>query len=283
LAEVERIRAGSKSRPAVVRAEVTELAPDRWSVRLTTDVGGETGERVLEANTCAALASATALIVAWTIDPSRSNAVSPEAEPTSHTEPAAPAPSSAPVASTGAAAPGASSKGLSVLLGASAVGDVGTLPRLAVGGNVTLGVILPSARFELSGIAWANQDATWVASEGSHLQQLEAGLRACWRWVRASGIELDPCAGVGVAHLSSNGFGETTQYQRDAWWGSAQVVLLSNLHIGGIPSLRPEVGLVVPWSRPSVILVDGQGMTIELHQPSVIAGRAGLGLEVQFP
>ena len=43
------------------------------------------------------------------------------------------------------------------------------------------------------------------------------------------------------------------------------------------------VGIAVPLSRPPIVILDGQGGTVQLHQASAVAGRAALGLEVRFP
>lgn len=68
-ADVTRRLAGSISaRPVLARAEVT-VHKDSWRVVLSTQQSGATGRRVLEGPTCAAVASATALILALTIDP----------------------------------------------------------------------------------------------------------------------------------------------------------------------------------------------------------------------
>jgi hypothetical protein len=71
LAEVVRILGGPPSRPLVAHADVTEMSADHFSLHLTTDVEAAQGERTLDTNSCASLAQAAALILAWTIDPTR--------------------------------------------------------------------------------------------------------------------------------------------------------------------------------------------------------------------
>src|SRR5690348_13371307 len=71
--EVERILGGGAPRRARARADVMKLGAERWQVRLVTEVDGAAGERAIEASTCEQLASATALILAWVLDPSRAH------------------------------------------------------------------------------------------------------------------------------------------------------------------------------------------------------------------
>jgi hypothetical protein len=69
-------------------ARVHRVAPRRWVVRLSTSLDGTRGQRQLEGDSCQAVASATALILALTLDP----AVDAEGRPPSGTTPAPAAP-----------------------------------------------------------------------------------------------------------------------------------------------------------------------------------------------
>jgi hypothetical protein len=79
------------------------------------------------------------------------------------------------------------------------------------------------------------------------------------------------------------GFGETQTYQRDTWWWMARGDLLASWTLLGPFALRALLGVAVPLARPPVVILDSQGGTIQLHQPSRVAGRAALGIEVHFP
>jgi hypothetical protein len=74
MGEVQRMLGGTTSHHATVQADVAEVGPAHWSVHLATNVDGAAGERSLDADSCASLASATALIVAWTVDPAKARA-----------------------------------------------------------------------------------------------------------------------------------------------------------------------------------------------------------------
>jgi hypothetical protein len=61
-------RAASDKRLRVV-ATVRRLATEKWAVTLQTDVGGDIGRRTIEGDSCRAVTSAAALILAMTLDP----------------------------------------------------------------------------------------------------------------------------------------------------------------------------------------------------------------------
>jgi hypothetical protein len=268
LAEVSHVLGGPTSRRATARADVAMLAPDRWAVHLVTDVEGSAGERSFEADSCSALASATALIVAWTVDPLRASS--------------APAPVESPRPEPIVSRPEQPGHPLSGLVAISAQGDLGSLPTVAPSGELAVGVTQDRIRVEALGSLWAVQNANRTASEGAHLQRIEAGLRGCWRAFVGSSLEADPCLGARLTQLSSQGFGETTTYQRDAWAWSLDADVLATWTLVGPLALRGMLGIAVPLTRPPVV-VDSQAGTTQLQQSAVVAGRVALGLEVRFP
>jgi hypothetical protein len=272
--DVQRILGGGTSRRAEARADVTRLGPQHWAVHLVTTVDGNPGERSLDADSCGSLASATALILAWTIDPgrARTSPFSAPNEPSAST-PWPPAPESF--------APRNPTR-VRVLLAAGGVGDLGMLPGVGTAAEVTVGVLVGRIRVEAYGSDWLRQDAT-RAAEGSHLQLLEGALRACYRGQLGRVIELDPCAGGGLDYLASNGFGESMTLQRSGTWGIVRGDLLLVWTLVGPLALRASLGLAVPLARPPVVIIDPQGNDITLHQAAPVTGRAGLGLEVGFP
>jgi hypothetical protein len=269
--DVQRILGGSSSHRATARADVVELGAQRWSVHLVTNVDNAPGERSLEANSCEALASATALILALTVDPTRALATMPPPS-----RPQQPAPRPAPPARTSSRNP------LQVLVAATGVGETGTLPSPSVGGEISLGVLFGPVRGEISGTDWFAQDATAASSQGTHIHLLEGAFRGCFRGRFGDRFEMDPCAGAALVFASSNGFGEDQKFERSSNWGSVNADLLSSWRIAGPLALRATLGLGVPLARPSFILLDPQGQTF-LHRAYWIAGRGSLGLEVRFP
>jgi hypothetical protein len=279
LAEMRRILGGTASREAEARADVTRLAPDRWSVVLATRIDDTVGERSFEADSCAALASATALILAWTVDPLHASAPALGVSP-----PSPPVESSPELRTPNPVAPAPARPALSGLLALAAQGDRGTLPSTGAAAELTVGATLGVVRAEASGSAWLAQDAMRSASEGTHLHVIEAAFRGCWRAIARERFEIDPCLGAAVAHVSSDGFGETRPYQRDAWWWMARGDLLATWTLFEPVALRALVGVAAPLPRRSVVILDPQsGGAVPIHEPAVVAGRAALGVEVHFP
>ncbi len=279
LAQVRGFLQGAPSHRAEVHAEVASSAPDRWTVLVVTDVDGTPGERSLEADSCAALANATALIVAWTIEPLATRPPTPEA--LAPPPPVAVAsPTAVPVAATTPAPPSA----VAGVLAVAAQGDLGMFPKEDLAAEITLGAALRRLRFEVSGSAWLPEDATKSGTAGgAHLHFLEGGLRGCRRdFVRPS-LELDPCLGAGLVHVSSVGFDETDSYTRDAWFSWVRGDALATWTFLGPLALRGLVGMAVPLTRPQVVIQQPPGGNLLLYRPSVIAGRVELGLEVHFP
>jgi hypothetical protein len=269
--DVQRILGGSSSHRATARADVVELGSQRWSVHLVTNVDDAPGERSLEANSCEALASATALILALTVDPARALATMPPPS-----RPQQPAPRPGPPAQTSTRDP------LQVLVAAAGVGETGTLPSPSVGGEISLGVLFGPVRGEISGTDWFSQDATANTGQGTHIHLLDGALRGCFRGRFGDRFEMDPCAGAALVLASSNGFGEDKSFERSSSWSTLDADLLSSWRIAGPLALRASLGFGVPLARPSFILLDPQGQTF-LHRAYWIAGRGTLGLEVRFP
>jgi hypothetical protein len=72
--EIRRLLAGApapETPPLRARVEVSREIEERWRVSLTTTGAQGTGHRSLTAETCRALAGATALILALAVDPRR--------------------------------------------------------------------------------------------------------------------------------------------------------------------------------------------------------------------
>lgn len=277
---------GEISRRLSARADVTEISSVRWSVHIVTNVGGVTGERTLEADSCASIASATALVLAWTIDPTRARAPLPlPARPSSRPSPAR----------TPSAQLASRSLVMKGLVAVSGVGDRGSLPDTGAGLEVALGVIVGPVRVEVLGSDWVSQDAKNAVGEGAHLHLLEGAMRGCLRVTLSSRLEIDPCLGASLADVSSVGFAQPntptfTPSSRDGVWGSLRGDVLVAWKLVGPLALRASIGAGVPLARPPFVVVDSTGPAasptqtdVSLHKPALVTGRASLGLEVRFP
>jgi hypothetical protein len=270
LGDVHRTLGKSTAHRVSARADVTEVGAEHWSVHLVTEVDGVMGERTLDANSCASLASATALILAWTVDPAAAGG-----ERTQPAPPIAPVLDTVPPPQT----PRASLRGL---VAASGQLDRGMLPSTAGSVTVTLGGLWGPLRAELSGSYWLPQDARATAG-GTHILLLEGSVRACWRALRGSTLELAPCFAAGVVHAASDGFGLTPTYQLTSDWGTIGGDLLGTWTMAGPFALRASIGAAVPLVRPQFVVIDAERREIPFHQANAVSGRASFGAEVRFP
>ncbi|MGH7286071.1 MAG: hypothetical protein ACRELY_31505 [Polyangiaceae bacterium] len=282
MSDVARILGATTTHHASVRADVTELGPERWSVHLVTTVDGAPGERSLEANSCEAVASATALIVAWTVDPARARAQTAPAPAPAPTPTQAPAP--APTRNPRRVGERAStSEPIRAVVALDGVGALGVLPSAGFAGELSLGVLAGPLRVELAGADWISEDATAPSGEGTHIHLYETALDGCYRGKLGERLELDPCAGGAIFFASSDGFGESQTFQRTSSWGSLEAELLTALRIAGPLALRGSLGLGVPLTRPPFVLLQPGGGDVALHRVSLVTAQATIGLEARFP
>jgi hypothetical protein len=178
-----------------------------------------------------------------------------------------------------------------VLVAASGAGDFGTLNAVEPGVELALGALLGPLRFELSGTYWAAQAVSDPEhpADGTTIHWLEGGLRGCFRGRLSDRLELDPCLGAALVYASSDGFGPTTTftaYQATPVWGALRADALAAWRLVGPLGLRASAGIDVPLAPPTFVVdVTQQGQTTRdrLLQPSPIAARATLGVEVRFP
>jgi hypothetical protein len=273
--EVQRILDANAARRATARADIAQLGTERWQVHLATEVDGVAGERILEASSCASLASATALILAWILDPTR---VRPSETPEqTREETSGPSTTTVPKANS---VPRTRVRAVAAVEG---VADVGLLPRAGAAIEVAVGAAIDSFRIEAAGTDWFAQDAVDGRGEGTHIHLVEGALRGCFRWNATERVELDPCGGAGLVYATSDGFGETVPFLgRTSTWGTVHALGLAGVRIASAISARASLGGFVPFSRPPFVLLDAHGGQTVLHQPTVSA-RATLGLEVRFP
>ncbi len=274
-----------------------------YRVRLETSNGGPTRAREIKGASCAALADATALILALMIDPA---AVSiPPADAGAPLEAAAPAPTTSPLGSSASAIPAPSAgpspapttpapalsarpplppapdppSRFSTGLFAMGALDLGTLPGVSPGVLVGLSVLYGPLRAELAAALWPAHDATLAArpTAGGAVDLYAGSAAACWRFLPGR-FELGPCLGLEIGRLRAQGFGVSDPGQGSALWAAWRA--------GGGFAYRPIAPLVlglrlevaVPFARPGFVLSN----VGTVHRPSVAAGRALAGLEVRF-
>lgn len=264
---------------AVVAGASVTREREKWHVDLVIRTGQGSGERSFEAASCAELASAVALIVALTVDPSR-RPPEPDAAPPPVADASPPAPPPA------APPPTSSSDGVRMAIGAEALGDVGALPSASVGGGVTLALLLGRARLEARGRLFVSQRALDPAqqTQGVDLGLLGGGARGCFA-VLTGELALAPCVGSEIERIGAAGFGAggSSVFSSDGTWASLDGGLLSTWAPFSALAFRLDAEVLVPFARPSfVVLAPNGAVAGVLHRPSPLGGRLGLGVELRF-
>lgn len=292
LGEVRGILEGGAPHPVDARAVVTR-AGQRWHVELAIRSDQGSGERSLDADSCAELASAVALIVALAVDPTRRATPAPVADA------ALPVQDGATLApDTGPPSPPthleeAEADGPRLAVSAAGASDFGALPSAALGGAVGVAGLYRRARLEARGRIFASQRAGDPSrpAQGVDLSYLGFDARACFAVVatgRAArdGVVISPCLGVDVSRLSGNGFAAQTGQKTlsgNGGWFAPEGGLLGTWALGSIVALRVGVDLLVPTSRPAFVVLAPDGTTAgSLHRPAPIGGRVDLGVELRF-
>ena len=304
--EVDRLLAGTSPSGAPylrARAEVHQSPSRAWNVELRTTGPNGPGFRTVAAESCRALADATALILALAVDPDRVAANRPKPAPLQDSVPPAPEQTQAagpPSSATAAASPVPAPQPIVIAeqrralappqrlrdLGwqfeVSAVVDVGTLPSAAPGVAATLAWVpraLASLRLEVAANIFFDQaqDDPRAQSGQFALRTFDAG--ACVQRP-LSRVEVSACADAEVAWLLAQGLYETQAWPGDAVWLVLRARAMAAYRLTSTAAVRGDVGAGYDTTQPEFIAVGvGQGF---IHQPARTTGRVSLGLEIRF-
>jgi hypothetical protein len=264
------------------RAEVQQEEPRLWHVELRTTGPQGAGLRLVTAESCRALADATALILALAVEPERAGGSRSAKRPAEQapapasTENAAAPPKPAPLP------PAISPRAVHFAADASGVLDIGTLPRAAPGMAVRLEASpgrLPSLRLEIGAGLFRNEATTSPAARSGtfSLRTFDAG--ACIV-KSAERLEIGACADVEVAWLSASGLYEAVTSRGEAEWLVPRARATAAYLGSSAWAVRADVGGGLDVSRPE-FMSEGteQGL---IHRPSRYTGQGALGLELRF-
>ncbi len=272
------------------------------------------GERSLRAQSCAELASATALVLALRVDPSLVSSGAPQASSAASPSVVAPNATSVPVAPGTTAAPASpnDAKSASVaegagakpavapdsadsrqtaplppahplVVGLSALGELGDLPSPEVGGEVIAGWTHGGWRVELRAATGVVQhtDVAGHSHAGWSRRAFSGGGRVCYS-APPSFISVAACA-LGEVDWQWASFDEretpTTlvrHREADAGWPALGGGALAVWRVAESVGVRVSVDAVVPLTHP---IGTPPGF---LSQAGAVVGRAGLGVEVRF-
>ncbi len=253
------------------RARIEKIG-SHYRATLDIESARSRGERVLEAESCEALAKSAAVVVAMAVAPEREEPEASEPAP-----PPPPAPAQPAADDRDRVTPPSRDRGAHVGLRVEAVADSAMMPSLAPGGGIALGLDpIERLHLELHGAIFAAQEGRVDAERGATFSLFSAGARACWALTR--GVEIAPCAGVAIDRLGAAAFGAQKVGDGSAIVVAPEGLVALRLPIAGPIDLRAGIGALAPISRQSFVIT-ARGT---VHEVPAIAIRGFLGPEVHF-
>jgi hypothetical protein len=277
--------------PAIARVDVRPVDGGGWLGVLRVDAGEAHGERRFEGDTCAAIASAAALILAVFLEE--------EAYPTSRQAPGIPTlplslPVAVPVPSPGVVPGGARDRRPTAAqqwhrqLAATAAGsiDAGTMPSPAVAGlEIGLGVGLEGTTWRLGAQAgfadYSGQTVVLPSTGGGRFSLLSVSARGCAAWVRGR-LELGPCLGAEIERMGATGSGPVETFtpgSAERTWATALAGGTAGWRLSHNFMAFARAEAVLSPTRTRFVLTPGN---VVVHEPSRVAGRFAVGLEMRF-
>jgi hypothetical protein len=238
-----------------VRAEATRAyqvdGGGGWRLSIEFSGPGGSGRRVIDGESCAAVAEAAALHIALGLE-------------------AAIEPGAAPVMAPAARA--ASGVDVAAWLGASALGDVGTLPAPAAGGAVRVAGYFGRVGTELRAAALLARRAalTQMPAAGGEIALYWAEPAVCVEPVR---IVLRGCAGVQVGWITGRGSGVENGRREGALWVAPDASLSFGVPLTARLELEFRAMAAFPAVRPRFELESGA----LLHQPDRAVAQISVG------
>jgi hypothetical protein len=276
--EVARVLTAPKRQRVRVSADV-DVSHDgqgHWHGALKVATGDAHGERSLDAESCPAIASATAVIIAVAVEGGMPEPALPEAPP--------------PPKSTPHATRAAPQQAPQLIVGAAAVVDGAMLPSFAPGVEGTLGWGYSWSVWRIRGVAsgsfFPSKDSAQLRSEApgafGSFELFTAAARVCASVIRGP-FDLGPCLGAEVDFMTGAAAGAALPSPRTGTWPSTLLSLLASWsfarHLAMV--VRGD-GFYAP-QPPEFVLVSHPSEThVHVHQPAQLGARGALGLEVRF-
>jgi hypothetical protein len=256
LDETARILRGTTATTRVAaRAVVERDVNGSWRVSLETETESGTGRRDVLADSCPAVASAVALILALVVDP---NAVLAEPEPASEPPPppARPpfpvraAPPTAPPPKKAEPSTQAPSPLLRPLIGVGPTLSFGTLPEVGLGARLYIGAELALRwLLLLEGALFLPHEAGLDARQGGRFDAQSLGLRGGFLALANEQAALGVLGGVELWRLHGAGYGVSSPRAVEAWFGAAFVGARLELRPARTVRLALDGNVGLPSSR----------------------------------
>jgi hypothetical protein len=277
-AKVLRLLGGSR-RPLGERFEVNVTvrreAPSRYVAELETVTATGSGAKRLEGESCDAIALASSVVIALSIDPEASldaQEPTPEPPPPAQPKPSPKPPRAAPVARE----PRATSPYLHGSVGVL----FGLLDDPSAFSALGLGVRHHLVSVELSGVLYQTREVFRADRPrvGAELRLLSADLLGCYAPLRSRLASLETCAGARLEYLTATAFGVSHPDQAELLLPAGLGVLRGRLRATSWLSATLDVGVAARAFHPTLVLV-GVG---DVYDIPVISPFARTGLSLEF-
>lgn len=302
--EIAQTVGGRPLRPEPLQARVDVFPSEAggWKGEIELTASGQTSRRQVRGDTCGAVARAVAIVVgvaaiAETFEPPpgpappRPPSAPPEAPvlPPPAPPPPAPAPAGTaprPIPLATAPAPRApAGPRLRVAIGGAAVVDAGSLPAVAPGAELVVGLRLAWWQIEAVGtyLASESQALSGRTGQGASVWMDAIGGRTC---AAASwpAIEVGPCLGGAAGWLHASGYGADVRYTPTALVASLTAGARGAVPLARWLSAGAGAELVVPLDRPTFVIDNAvaAGKNGTVFHPSPAAFRGSVALQVHF-
>jgi hypothetical protein len=279
LEEIRRYVGIADRPPIVATATLRAEEGGGFQLLLTTVDGASTGERAFRDDSCRALADAAVVVLAWMVAP---EAMASRPAPDQASRP----PQARPLRTVAATASKPIAFGSTAYVGLDAAVDWGTLPVPALGVELRAGLWLKRLRLEARAEYWPAQRkevAPLTSGEipGATFTLLALGLEACleaFNEPATSRFGLAFCTGPEIDRLNAVGFGVSVPAQGTKAWLSFSAGIEGRVAVTNRVNLFLNLASVLPSEREHFAL-RGVG---EVHRPSPLAARAGLGFELEL-
>ena len=300
LEEATEARLGRAPEPGevAVQADIEDRGADGLQLTLETTRQGQTDSHTMTAHDCMALADASALVVALSIDPvavatnvRTAGEVAEQPEPPTLEQPSPilsgpepelePEPEPRPEPDVGASDRPTDDEPVDrrpteLLLAATGGIELGAHPGVTGGPNVALALAWRRLRLEVGG--WFLAPRT-TDRDGANVRVLSgaAAARGCGR-LHLQRVEVPLCAGFEAGGTRGDGSGAPNPRDATGLWLAP--IVASGVHAWVIPRLAivGRIEVAVPIMRTAFEVRD-PGDPVELFRPEPVSGRIWIGIE----
>jgi hypothetical protein len=285
----------STSTEIVARARASPQDDGRWLGVVETQLGTKSGKRSLYAESCEAVASATALIIALMVDPDAVAAHQAEDAGSNQTttsgnpknglgslEPAAPASTgNSPQVETIGPVTQPRPPIARFFIGPRIAANSGTLPTIALGAGADIGASFTHGSIETGLLEWTDSRATIAGTQpeaGGTFHLLSWYLAAC-PTKRSGSFDFGVCGQLSLNWVKGIGFGVSNSYENSFAWLSGGAGLLVRTWLGQRFSVPLRVETSLPFAHPTFTLNGVSQSRGQVFRPQNVAGQVCLGFD----